>query len=300
MTPQTENHLQSTSNDADYDQLLGQAEQSSILLQSSLLRNPWFLKEVIARLQRNEDEASSDDESFVSITEVSFADPNMAEIHKAHKPASDPLEPRVTRSKSRSLNIDDLIKGTEVITSPSDSESDAEPGSDAPRGLVTAVNKKWKRPRVKFKKARVSKTRDPSLPPTPTNITEALHGPQRAEWAAALDHEMDRLKERNTFEVCKSVDQLNDKLKPVKSKFAFRVTRKPDGSIKHRCRLVACGYSKIYGVNYNKTFRPTAKWKPVCSAASRSCIPLECRRARRRERVLGGIHRRRDLHESSP
>jgi hypothetical protein len=53
-----------------------------------------------------------------------------------------------------------------------------------------------------------------------------LNGPQGAEWAAALDHEMDRLKERNTFEVCSNVDQVNDKLKPVKFKFAFRITRK--------------------------------------------------------------------------
>jgi hypothetical protein len=44
---------------------------------------------------------------------------------------------------------------------------------------------------------------------------------------------MDRLKERNTFEVCSSVDQVNDKLKPDKSKFAFRVTKKLDGSIKY-------------------------------------------------------------------
>jgi hypothetical protein len=104
------NYLQSTGNDADYDQLLGQAEHGSIPLQSSILCNPWFLKEVVARLQRNEDEVSSDEESFVSITEVSYADPNTTEIYKAHKPDSDPLEPRVTRSKSKSLNIDDLSK----------------------------------------------------------------------------------------------------------------------------------------------------------------------------------------------
>jgi hypothetical protein len=67
------NHLQTASNDADYDQLLGQAEHGSIPLQSSILRNPWFLKEVAARLQRNEDEVFSDDESFVSITEVLYA-----------------------------------------------------------------------------------------------------------------------------------------------------------------------------------------------------------------------------------
>jgi hypothetical protein len=78
------------------------------------------------------------------------SDPNMAESYKAHKSDSNPLESRVTRSKS--LNINDLIKGTEVNASSSDSDS-GEPSSDAPHGLVTAVNKKRKRPRDKFKKA---------------------------------------------------------------------------------------------------------------------------------------------------
>jgi hypothetical protein len=76
---------------------------------------------------------------------------------------------------------------------------------------------------------------------------------------------MDRLKERNTFEVCSNVHQVNDKPKPVKSKFAFRITRKPDRSIKYRYRLVASDYSQIYGINCNKTFAPTAKWKSVCT-----------------------------------
>jgi hypothetical protein len=126
---------------------------------------------------------------------VPYADPSIAEKYKAHKPDSDALEPRVTRSKSKLLNIDDLIKGTEVNASSLDSEFDAKLSSDAPCSVVSAINKKRKRSRVKFKKAKVRKTLDPSLPPTPTNITESINGPQGAEWAAALDHEMDSLKE---------------------------------------------------------------------------------------------------------
>jgi hypothetical protein len=91
------NHLQSTSNDADYDQLLGQVEYVSITLQSSILRNPWFLIEVAARLQRNEDE--------VSITEVPYADPDMEQIYKAHKPDLDPLVPRVIDDHSSSMTL---------------------------------------------------------------------------------------------------------------------------------------------------------------------------------------------------
>jgi hypothetical protein len=73
------NHLQSTSSDVDFAQQLGQAEHGSIPLQSSILRNPWFLKEVAARLQQNEDEVSSDD---VSITKVPYANSKMAEISR--------------------------------------------------------------------------------------------------------------------------------------------------------------------------------------------------------------------------
>jgi hypothetical protein len=96
-------HLQSTSSDVDYDQKLGQVEHGSIPLNPSILRSPLFLKEVSARLQRNEDEVSSDD----LITEVPFADSNMAEIYKAHKPESDslePLDPNLNYSTSMTLS----------------------------------------------------------------------------------------------------------------------------------------------------------------------------------------------------
>jgi hypothetical protein len=114
-----DHHSQTTSNNADYDQRLAQAEHGSIPLQSSILRNPWFLKEVAARLQQSEDKVFSDDESFVSIMEVPYSDPSMAEIYKAHMPDSVPLELRITRSKSKSLNIDDLIKGMPCRQTPS-------------------------------------------------------------------------------------------------------------------------------------------------------------------------------------
>jgi hypothetical protein len=51
--------LQSSSSDADYDPLLGQAEHGLIPFQTLILSNTWFLKEVVARLQRNEDAEAS-------------------------------------------------------------------------------------------------------------------------------------------------------------------------------------------------------------------------------------------------
>jgi hypothetical protein len=52
--------------------------------------------------------------------------------------------------------------------------------------------------------------------------------------------------------------------KPMKSKYAFRVTVNTDGTLKHRCRLVGCGYSQVLGQDYDETFAPTAKYKSLC------------------------------------
>ena len=49
----------------------------------------------------------------------------------------------------------------------------------------------------------------------------------------------------------------------VKSKWAFRVTREDDGSIKYRARIVAKGFSEIRGVDYWETYAPTVASKAV-------------------------------------
>ena len=44
----------------------------------------------------------------------------------------------------------------------------------------------------------------------------------------------------------------------------FRKTIRPDGTIKYRVRLVACGYSQILGKDYDETYAPTAKYRSLC------------------------------------
>jgi hypothetical protein len=52
--------------------------------------------------------------------------------------------------------------------------------------------------------------------------------------------------------------------KPIKSKYAFRVTVNIDGDLKYRGSLVGCGYSQIFGQDYDETFAPTAKYRSLC------------------------------------
>jgi hypothetical protein len=50
----------------------------------------------------------------------------------------------------------------------------------------------------------------------------------------------------------------------IRSKWAFRVKRGPDGSIqKHKARIVAQGFMQVEGINFDQTFAPVAKFSSL-------------------------------------
>ena len=53
--------------------------------------------------------------------------------------------------------------------------------------------------------------------------------------------------------------------KPIKSKYVFKIKVNRDNTLKYKVRLCACGYSQKYGIDYDETFAPTAKYKSLCT-----------------------------------
>jgi hypothetical protein len=94
----------------------------------------------------------------------------------------------------------------------------------------------------------------------PKNLTEALASPESIYWYIAWKTEMQRLTQRSTW----TESTVPEGKTKVKSKYAFRVTRRTDGTLKFRCRLVACGYSQVFGQDYDETYAPTAKYRSLC------------------------------------
>ena len=100
----------------------------------------------------------------------------------------------------------------------------------------------------------------------PTSLAEALTSQYKDNWSWAMKTEMERLGLRGTWTVQiydpKSPEFKN--IKPIKSKLAFRASVRPNGTIKFRSRLVACGYSQRFGIDYDTTYCPTCKYKSLC------------------------------------
>jgi hypothetical protein len=99
--------------------------------------------------------------------------------------------------------------------------------------------------------AMVATTTATSLPQT---YQEAIRSPQHIDWKAAIDQEMASIMENKTWKVVPNTGQ-----KTIKCRWVF--TRKSDGRFK--ARIVAKGFTQVYGVDYTETFAPVVKWATI-------------------------------------
>ena len=109
---------------------------------------------------------------------------------------------------------------------------------------------------------------DPTLPPVPTTFEESqtIDGGKWATiWQASRAKEVDALTRQNTHQEPNSTKPTG---KVVSTKWAFRITRTNDGSLKFKMRLVAKGYMQRRGVDYFETFAPVCSAKAITTILS--------------------------------
>ena len=91
------------------------------------------------------------------------------------------------------------------------------------------------------------------LPKTPNTINEALADENKEQWVKAMQEELDQLLEMGTFIITTPLEGED----VAKMRFVFQTKLDNDFLTKFKARLVLCGYSQIYGINYLITYSPT-------------------------------------------
>ena len=90
----------------------------------------------------------------------------------------------------------------------------------------------------------------------PRTVKNALESPEKASWLQAMKDELKSIEDNRTWDL---VD-LPAGRKAIGSKWVFKLKEENDGNApKYKARLVARGFSQVYGFDYTDVYAPVAK-----------------------------------------
>lgn len=88
----------------------------------------------------------------------------------------------------------------------------------------------------------------------PKTYNQAIKCPDKEEWIAAMNEELDSISNQNTFELSK----LPPGRTAIGCKWVFKLKNEP-GGVRRKARLVAQGFSQKFGEDYDEVFAPVAR-----------------------------------------
>jgi hypothetical protein len=97
-----------------------------------------------------------------------------------------------------------------------------------------------------------------SDPGTPSTLTEALSGPDKAKWRKSLLSELNNFTKQGSWEKIKRSIVAEKGRDVIPQKWVLKRKDEQDGSIRYKSRSVTKGYMQVPGVDFTESFSPVA------------------------------------------
>ena len=95
----------------------------------------------------------------------------------------------------------------------------------------------------------------------PQSLEEAMKRPDKSKWVVAIQEELENLQKAGTWKIVERPKERNI----VKNKWVFRIKKDAAGKVKcYKARLIAKGFTQVFGVDYYDTWAPMAKLGSIC------------------------------------
>jgi len=95
----------------------------------------------------------------------------------------------------------------------------------------------------------------------PKTYKEAINLPDGDRWTIAIDKELEAHAANETWILVNQDDKVKN---IVGCKWVFKLKLNPDGTVaRYKARLVAQGFSQVYGIDYSETYAPVARYQTL-------------------------------------
>lgn len=182
------------------------------------------------------------DRISVSVGEISETQQVKREIVESVEPAT------IAEPENNSDEADD--------TDQTDANSILQNVDEIPLPAEEEPTKRIRRPPQRYGYSNLCTQPNAKNESDPVTVQQALQGPNRDKWIAAMEEELQAFDDNDAWVVVSEVPQGKSL---VRSKWVFKSKLGSDNSVRYRARLVARGFTQKPGIDYDETFSPVVR-----------------------------------------